>query len=232
VPTNLLIEGKCSIWKNQSFQCEYRTRLLHDTDFGIFKVVSGGTNIFSFRAQDVAGWNKGSTGFVRKKFMTSINVKFSNSEEYNLEFQTQNQDDYQRAKLAITRAIQNELAHSEILRTLKLNERVPIADVCRILTRFNMPNSFEDGKSAVELFITSDKVQGLIDGKEFVSMIAHEKESVHYEIAARFEMSSSGAFMLKCPDCGASLPVKKESTGNCTYCGSSYAVPKKLLDLI
>jgi DNA-directed RNA polymerase subunit RPC12/RpoP len=206
---------------------------MHDTDLGIFKVVSGGTNLFSFKAQDVVNWNKGTAGVVRKKLVTSISVKFQNSDEYVFEFESKNDGSYQRTKQAISGAIQTDLAFSEILRILKLNERVPIEDVCKILTRFNMPNSFEDGKNVVEFFISSDKAQGTFDGRGFVSKLALERESVRYEIVAKFEMNSSGNFVLKCPGCGASLPLdKKESTGKCTYCGSSYVVPKKLLDLI
>jgi len=206
---------------------------MHDTDLGIFKIVSGGNNLFSFRQQDVVRWNKGSSGIVRKKLVTSISVKFPNSDEYVFEFESRDEDSYQRARQAIARAIQIDLAYSEILRLLKLQERVSIQDVCKILTRFNMPNSFEDGKNVVEFFIASDKVQGAIDEKDFVSKVALERESVRYEIVAKFEMTSSGSFILKCPGCGASLPLdKKESTGKCTYCGSSYVVPKRLLDLI
>jgi hypothetical protein len=233
VPTDILIEGQCSIWKNQRFQNRYHARFLHDTDLAIFKIISGGNNLFSFRAQEIAHWNKSSSGLIRKKLVTTLIVKFPNFDEYGFEFESRDQASYQRAKEAISMTIQIDLAYSEILRILKLQERVPIQDVCRILTRFNMPNSFEDGRNAVELLITTDKVQGVIDGKNFVTRLVLERESVKYEIVAKFELTASGALILRCPGCGASLQLeRKESTGKCAFCGSPYIVPKRLLDLI
>jgi hypothetical protein len=60
---------------------------------------------------------------------------------------------------------------------MKLKVRDPVSEVCAILTRFNMPNIFENGQSVVEGCIAANEVQGIVDGPGFVSKTALERES-------------------------------------------------------
>lgn len=125
------------------------------------------------------------------------------------------------------------MAAAEIVRALKVKDRVTVTDVCKILTRFQLPNTFDDGRARIESAIASNLAQGSFDGKEFVNKTTLDKEPVHYEIVAKFEFQENGAIAFKCPSCGASLTLQsKEPSGTCKYCGGSYTVPRKLLDMI
>ena len=96
-----------------------------------------------------------------------------------------------------------------------------------------LPNSYEDGRSYIEHAISSNQAEGIFDGKEFISKMAMDSQSVRYDIVAKFDMNESGVILFKCPSCGSSLPLeKKESTGTCKYCGGFYPIPRKLLDAI
>ena len=79
----------------------------------------------------------------------------------------------------------------------------------------------------------SGKVDGVFDGKDFMSHYALQRETVRYDIVSKFEVDKNGVVVLNCPKCGASLPLEqKESTGKCRFCGTAYTVPRKILDLI
>lgn len=199
----------------------------------MFKIVAQGNIIFTFKAQDVTGWNKGTRGMINKKRATEIHVKFQTGDEYTFSFESKDMNSFERTRAAIDSVIRQDLASAEIVRTLKIKDRVAVADVCRILTNFYLPNTFEDGQARIEASIASNLVQGSFDGRDFVNKITLDKESVHYEIVASFEFQKNGAISFKCPSCGASLELKdKEPTGSCKYCGGSYTVPRKLLDMI
>jgi DNA-directed RNA polymerase subunit RPC12/RpoP len=68
----------------------------------------------------------------------------------------------------------------------------------------------------------------------FVYEIQHRpKEVVSYNIVAEFNLNKDGTISVKCPYCGAPTPLhSKESEVVCKYCGKTYIVPKKILDLI
>jgi len=59
------------------------------------------------------------------------------------------------------------------------------------------------------------------------------KEVVSYNIVTEFNLNKDGTISVKCPYCGAPTPLhSKESEVVCKYCGKTYIVPKKILDLI
>jgi DNA-directed RNA polymerase subunit RPC12/RpoP len=59
------------------------------------------------------------------------------------------------------------------------------------------------------------------------------KEIVSYNIVTEFNLNKDGTISVKCPYCGAPTPLhSKESEVVCKYCGKTYIVPKKILDLI
>lgn len=58
------------------------------------------------------------------------------------------------------------------------------------------------------------------------------KEIVHYHVVAEFTFKD-GVLLVRCPHCGASVSItSKESEQVCPYCGSTFIVPKKILDMI
>jgi primosomal protein N' len=59
------------------------------------------------------------------------------------------------------------------------------------------------------------------------------KEIVSYNIVTEFNLNKDGTISVKCPYCGAPAPLhSKESEVVCKYCGKTYIIPKKILDLI
>jgi len=59
------------------------------------------------------------------------------------------------------------------------------------------------------------------------------KEVVSYNIVTEFNLNKDGTISVKCPYCGAPTPLhSKGSEVVCKYCGKTYIVPKKILDLI
>ncbi|MDG6978046.1 MAG: hypothetical protein JRN58_03100 [Nitrososphaerota archaeon] len=233
VPTHVLVTGHLDVWKNGEYVSGAPSQLLHDLDLQLFKIVSKGNILLTFRAQDVTGWDTAIQGIVNKKQATGLHVKFATGDEYTFNFRSPDMQSFQRTRAAIGSVIRGDLAIAEIARTLKVKDRVAVAEVCQILTRFNLSNTLEDGQARIEACIASDSVEGSFDGREFVNKRALERESVHYEIVAKFELQKNGVIVFNCPSCGASLtPEGKEPTGACGYCGSSYTLPRKLLDMI
>jgi predicted RNA-binding Zn-ribbon protein involved in translation (DUF1610 family) len=181
----------------------------------------------------VTGWNTEIRGLITKKQVTRVGVKAQTSDEYLLEFESRDMGSSQLIIQTLSEARMRESAGVEITNLLRVRDRVQMSEVCAILTKYQLANAFEDGQRYVEYSISSGQVQGVFNGKEYVSKLAMQSESVRYDIVAKFEMSENGAIVFKCPTCGASLPLTtKESTGKCQYCGSSYAIPRKLLDAI
>lgn len=72
----------------------------------------------------------------------------------------------------------------------------------------------------------------------FESLGAYEKAGelrrkgrTHYEIS--FKIGRDGVIKIQCPHCGASQPTESKSKEvTCKYCGKTYIVPKKILDMI
>jgi len=54
-----------------------------------------------------------------------------------------------------------------------------------------------------------------------------------YVISTSFRFEKGGTIIISCPHCGASQPAESKSSQiSCKYCGKSYVVPKKILDMI
>jgi predicted RNA-binding Zn-ribbon protein involved in translation (DUF1610 family) len=228
-----LVEGNCTFWKNGTYQDGFRCRFVFDRDLNLLKVISGGNVVVSFRANQVTGMAQEVKGLISKKLLSHVGVKFPSGDEFVLVFESSDATSFTRISGVINQAKTREQAGAEIITSLRARDRVPIEDVCAILTKYGLPNSFEDGRNYVEYAISSNQAQGVFDGKAFVSKMAMEAQSVRYDVVAKFEMNDSGAILFKCPNCGASLPLEsKDSTGTCKYCGGTYAIPRKLLDAI
>jgi DNA-directed RNA polymerase subunit RPC12/RpoP len=85
--------------------------------------------------------------------------------------------------------------------------------------------------------ISSDKVEGFIERekREFVHKIAYQQKSevVQYQVATSFEFGKNGVISLKCPSCGSpENQHEKTNEAKCRYCGTTFIIPKKILDLI
>ena len=62
---------------------------------------------------------------------------------------------------------------------------------------------------------------------------ARRKERTQYLISTNFQIGNDGTIKIQCPYCSASKPAEsKSSEVTCTYCGRTYVVPKKILDMI
>jgi exosome complex RNA-binding protein Csl4 len=84
----------------------------------------------------------------------------------------------------------------------------------------------------IETMISSGKVEGVFDGRDFMSHYALQRETVRYDIVSKFEVDKNGVIVLNCPNCGASIPLEqKESMGKCKFCGTAYTILRKILDL-
>ncbi len=75
--------------------------------------------------------------------------------------------------------------------------------------------------------------------EEYLSQLPPRKitpkriEVVKYDIAASFSFDKEGAVLIHCPYCHApNTQEEKTSSVKCPACGKTYAVPKKILDLI
>jgi len=59
------------------------------------------------------------------------------------------------------------------------------------------------------------------------------KGKTQYVISTKFEMGKDGVIKIQCPYCGASQPAESKSGEvTCKYCGKTYIIPKKILDMI
>jgi hypothetical protein len=167
-----------------------------------------------------------------KKQVVRLDLTYPDGNEYLLSFESSDLGSYDRLVWAIKTVKNEEEGAREVIQLTKSRERVSVADVCSILSRYGLPNGFQDGKRRIESLIASGVVDGIFDGQSYVSKNLMQRETVNYNIAASFDFKD-GALQIKCPTCGAAIPLKsKEPTGKCQFCGATYTVPRKILDLI
>jgi endogenous inhibitor of DNA gyrase (YacG/DUF329 family) len=96
-----------------------------------------------------------------------------------------------------------------------------------------MPSSAADSTRLVEGLITSGFIEGVLEGEAFVSKLAKQRETVSYQVVTSFDMTKDGAISLKCPSCGSPVQMHDASpTRKCGYCGTEFAVPKRILDML
>ena len=168
-----------------------------------------------------------------KKWQISISAKWPNGDEFTFVFGPGDEKQVRDVKAEIERIVAGNKGLDEVIRLLKTRERVPTSDVAKLLSKFNLDATDKGVQRVVESAITSGQVEGVFDGKEFVSKYGLQRETVRYDIVTKFEMSSSGAIVINCPKCGAAIPLQgKESNGNCKFCGTPYTIPRKILDLV
>jgi ribosomal protein S27E len=123
-------------------------------------------------------------------------------------------------------------SENALIRLLKSRARVSVREVSSILQKYGLPSDSDSAKSQMESLILDDKVDGIIDGDMFVNKVVALSQTVQYNVAASFDFKD-GVLQVRCPTCGGSIIVQnRESNGKCQFCGATYAIPTKILDLI
>ena len=89
----------------------------------------------------------------------------------------------------------------------------------------------------ISVCVGPEGASGIIDkeNRVFINMEKYKRQSevVQYNIATSFEFGKNGAVLIKCPNCNAQKPqTEKQSQVVCPACGQTYAVPKKILDMV
>jgi len=225
--------GECVIFKNRVTYNRYDKALLRfDGDIREFKLMWHGEIQIRFPYTEIKGTNNDKAGLVIKKQLITISLAFPDGNEYALQFQTSDFGSFERLIWAINRTTSEQEAEKEIIRQLKSRERVSFKEVCGILKKHGLPDGLGDGRNHIETLITKGVADGILDGEGFVSKTTLQRETVNYNVAASFDFKD-GVLQIKCPNCGASIPLKnKEPTGKCQFCGATYAIPTKILQLI
>jgi len=233
VNSKQLFSGPCTVVQNRVVTGVYNGWFEYDADLREFKFTSAGQILFKFPASYVTGMVSSTYGTLRKKQAAKVGVKYPDGNECIYRFDSSDMATFDRIELVVNQVKGEDVGGREVIRLLRTHDRVPISEVCTVLTKYHLPNGFEDGKRRIETCISLGIVKGSIQGKEFVSGASMEKEVVHYNIVANFDFSDSGVLKIKCPSCGAGVPLeKKEAVGKCSYCGATYTVPKKILDFL
>jgi predicted RNA-binding Zn-ribbon protein involved in translation (DUF1610 family) len=207
--------------------------LSYDYDLRVFKFITNGNIWMSLGPHMVQQVAIREMGTLRKKWQVNVATKLQSGDELSFFFQLPREILAWRLKDDIERIAVKGRGFDEVIRLLKTRERVPSSEVARVLSKYNLDASDQSIQRVVESAITSGKVEGVFDGKEFISKYGLQRETVRYDIVSKFEISNSGAIVITCPKCGAAIPLQgKESNGNCRYCGTPYKVPSKILDLL
>lgn len=232
--TASLVQGRCDISKNGFPFSSLYSSLCYDQDLGFFKVIGPGGNIqASFVASQIAGVSSFQTGVITKAVWLTITYKLPNGDEFALKYRAPSAGAAENAIKWLNYASRKDGATEDVITLMKTREKVPFAEVSAVLAKRSLPSNEAEVKRMLEYGISNRKIEGIIDGSQFVSRSALQREQVRYEIVTNVDFSSSGAVSFKCRSCGKSLPLdKKQESGKCEYCGTAYTLPKKLLDLI
>jgi hypothetical protein len=142
------------------------------------------------------------SGSIFKKRWVNANVKWHNGDEYAFVYEVPNAASAQQIRNQVERTKIDEIGKTEILRLLKTREKVPLSEVSSLLTKYELPSTPADAQRLIESMISSGKIEGVFDGKDFVSRYALQRETVRYDIVSRFEVGKNGVVVLNCPNCG------------------------------
>lgn len=229
-----LVTGPLTVKKNNAFNCTFPSTLAFDQDLGIFKVIQDNGNIWTtFTPSQVTALTGTITGLAFKTHWLHVNVKYPNGDEYAFSYKTGGLQQVENSKKWFDYAVKKDAALNEVIMMMKTREKVQLSEVSSVLAKHGMPSGDNDSRKVVEYGISVRKIEGVLGDTQFVSKYALDREQVRYEIVSKFEVSKDGAVILKCPSCGASLPLQaKESSGVCKYCGSPYTVPRNILGLL
>ncbi len=221
------------MWKNGAPAGKTISTLAYDQDLGFFKVMAAGNIWLSFNANQVQGCQTSVSGMLVKKHQVAVSVKFQNGDEYMMSFASPSQEASVAAKSWIDNLTRIGLARAEVLRLLKVHEKVGMAEVGRVLAKHSLSDSTPESVSMVEGLIASGNIDGVVEGETFMSRLAKQRETVNYQVVTSFDVANNGMISLKCPNCGSPAIMKDASqTRKCEYCGTEFMVPKRILDML
>jgi len=176
---------------------------------------------------------KSAVPFRKNHSVNDVAANPDGGDAYWFSFKTGSVETGESIKAWISKKVQNESALDEIITRMRTREKVSLSEVASILAEHGLPSSKEDSRKVVEYGITKKGVEGVIDDEQFLSKYALGREQVRYDIITTFEVGKNGAVVLKCPNCGASIPLQsKEESNVCKYCGAPYTVPRNILKLL
>ena len=228
-----LVSGECFLMKNGAFAGRSFSTLSYDQDLGFFKVISAGNIWMSFKANQITGSQVFTSGTMLKKHHVVVSIKFPNGDEYSMNFTAPSQGASATAKTWIENLTRIGQANAEVLRLMKIREKVMMSEIAEILAKYDMPNSGSDSLTFIEGLIASGSIDGVVEGGTFVSRLAKQRETVNYQVVTSFDVAKNGAISLKCPSCGSPVQMRDASQSRkCDYCGAGFMVPKRILDML
>ena len=238
--SSTLLQGVCGVWKEGEHLRDIALSFVYDSDSDSFKGYSKDKLWTEFRPSQVTGMSvyssqevmQGSVQAVPvvvKVYHLGLYVAYPPEGTWIYVYNFSDESVAESCKAALQRC----LPQNEVLVLLKTRERVPLQEVADVLARRHFPSTIDDAKKMVETHIMSGKLDGVIDAGSYVSKTALQRETVRYDVVTKFEIGKNGVLVLTCPKCGASLPVEsKDGAGKCSFCGSTFTVPKRILDLL
>jgi hypothetical protein len=234
VATVGLMQGKCDVSKNGSANGSIHSSLCYDQDLGFFKVIGPqGDTWASFTSSQIVDVRKFETGQLFKSLWLTVRFKSPNGDEYELKYKASTVGALEDASKWLDYASRKDGASDEIILLMKTRERVAFEEVCTVLAKRGLPASEVEARKILEYGISSKRIDGVLEGSRFVSRSALQREQARYEIVSNSDFSGPRAISFRCRSCGRSLPLDgKQQSGKCEYCGTPYALPKKLLDLV
>jgi DNA-directed RNA polymerase subunit RPC12/RpoP len=228
-----IVRSLCEVYKNHVFANRDHASLDYDNDLHLFKLIINGQIWIKFLGLQVDRMGTQTKGSLRNRFWFYLVVKYPQGDEYSFHFLIARHEFADELKKTMYGIIHGERARAESIRLLKSREKVSISQLITIFKKYGIPFSAADAQKFIEESISSGTVTGVFKDTEFVSKFALEREQVRYDIITKFEISCSGAVVLKCPNCAASISVQSsDRNGKCSYCGSTFVIPKKILDLL
>jgi hypothetical protein len=221
------------MYKNGALLGYSVSSLLYDQDLGFLKVVSGGSILSTFNPSQITGAQASVTGALIKKYHVAVWFKFPSGDEFAMDFVAPNQETSINVRNHMMGLAHIGQANMEVKKLLKVKERVPMTEVGTILARHGLPGSPTESAKFVENLIGSGAADGVVDGDNYVSRSAKQRETVNYQVVTSFDVTKDGVISLKCPSCGSPVQMLDPSPNRkCEYCGAGFMVPKRILDIL
>ena len=232
MPTTVLLRGQFIVWKNNAYAGNVFADLSYDHDLRFFKIIVNGNIYTSFRPDQVKNIEIHEEGSLFKKWKLGLWAKWPTGDEWAFVFTFDKRGPAENTKVSIETFVEDSKRFDDALRLLKSRERVSAAEVAVVL-KVDPGKDDQSVREFVEGAISGGQVEGVFDGKEFVSRYALQRETIRYDIVSKFEVNASGALVITCPKCGAAIPLEtKEPNLKCRYCGSPITIPRKILDMV
>jgi hypothetical protein len=220
--TTPLLQGACSVFRNNNFQQIVILSLSYNADSDLFKMYSGDTLYANFPASSLIGVAKYSS---KKQFLSvpipgvstyymGLSVRYGPQENWAYVYSFNDESAANSSKAAV----QSCLPEGQILVLLKTRERVSLTEVASVLAKRHRSSSTDDARKAIESLIMSGDVNGVIDGEGFVGTSALQRESPQREFV-RSETITREIIKVPCRYCGTMNNLASDKF--CSGCGAS-----------